>query len=814
MTKTHGILKTLPLVLLGLLLAPSAFAQQVTANVSSRFLARGEYARLEIVAEGREPDIAPSAPVIPGVKIDGGRAGSVSRGFMGRSLEFSYEFIISSYEVGRHVVPPINLIVGGQRVQTQPLEFWVFDPDQLQLSEVEAGGHMVTYFASFHTTKIKPFEGEALPTEIKIYIPLDLARAVEDWGVPEFERDNVTSWRFEPTDSRGQVNILGKTYLALAYPSTMAPSKAGKVGIGPATLRLTTQEVAYDQGFPRTAFKEVYLKIPKLELEAMPLPEGAPKGFDNAIGQFQLKAEIDKPEINDGESLGVNLTVTGSGNLDTLHAPKLSDETGWKVYTPIAIPRGEERRRLSGTSAFHQGLLPLEMKPLVPPFQLVYFDPEDGAYKTAMSEPIAIKMSPSTKAPLASQGPPPALQMPIERMSDILSIIKPAQLTVPAVSSLPGWLGHAIGGLIALGLLAKTFWNRVQPRFQRDPVRESKAAEIKQIAAITASDNIAFLKAAGSFIERWQGANPDPELKAVLADRDRICFRADKSTEPLPSSRRGEILSLLRKVSLLAVMLLTLGFTGRAQAADIAAEARDAFNAGKYEDAIRLWQSAGDYKDLSADVLYNIGNASYRLGSPGHAALYYRRALGKNATLEEARQNLRFIERKFGSISVQYSDYQHALAKIPLTGWNAMLWGGVWFTGLSLLVFPATRHGARIRYVATALLIFGPLLASLGALGRHYYPNDSIFAPIERQAVIISPGTTLHADAARTSPEVIDAPQGSLCEIIRVSGKWAYVSFATKTRGWVPVSSFEKLVPDSPPGIPKVTRPPADDSNA
>jgi hypothetical protein len=61
---------------------------------------------------------------------------------------------------------------------------------------------------------------------------------------------------------------------------------------------------------------------------------------------------------------------------------------------------------------------------------------------------------------------------------------------------------------------------------------------------------------------------------------------------------------------------------------------------------------------------------------------------------------------------------------------------------------------------------------------------------------------------------VIDAPQGSLCEIIRVSGKWAYISFATKTRGWVPVTSFEKLVPDSPPGIPKVTRPPGDDSNA
>ena len=108
----------------------------------------------------------------------------------------------------------------------------------------------------------------------------------------------------------------------------------------------------------------------------------------------------------------------------------------------------------------------------------------------------------------------------------------------------------------------------------------------------------------------------------------------------------------------------------------------------------------------------------------------------------------------------------------------------------------------------------GPLVASVGALGWRYYPNDSVFAPIEHRAVVIAPGTVVHTDAARTAPTVIDAPQGSLCEILQVTGKWAYISFATNTRGWVPVSALEKLIPDGTPGIPKVIKPAEDDSNA
>ena len=83
-----------------------------------------------------------------------------------------------------------------------------------------------------------------------------------------------------------------------------------------------------------------------------------------------------------------------------------------------------------------------------------------------------------------------------------------------------------------------------------------------------------------------------------------------------------------------------------------------------------------------------------------------------------------------------------------------------------------------------------------------------------KQAVVVGEKVVLHTDAARTSPEVIDAPPGSIAEVIRRSGDWAYVAFATKTRGWVLIDSIEMVIPTTKPQTPKLKKAAADGSSA
>jgi tetratricopeptide (TPR) repeat protein len=788
---------------------------QLSAQLTTRHLARGEQAFLEIAIPGRPPETMPVITPPPNVTIRATVPSAIPRQLPGRRIEYFYQYIVESYTVGRHVIPPVEILINGLKTRTEPIEFAVFNPDELQWSEATVAGRIMRYAAGFYITKDRPYEGEAIPTEIKIFIPREIAMTVEDWGIPEFERDGVACWRLEPSSMKGQLNVLGRQYVTVAYPSTLTPTRSGKVGIGPAKLRLTSTQIIVD-GFLQRVTEETFLTLPKLEFETTPLPPGAPVGFDNAIGSFALRANASETEVREGDPVSVDIIVTGSGNLDTLRAPRLQDPKGWKVYEATATQRGDERRQLAGSIIFQQLIKPLELQTAIPPFRLAYFDPTLKQYRSVTTDPIPLKILPSGGPAAPASGPPQALPLPIERMSDILAILRPAEWLIPAQPALPPWLGHALGGLLALALLVKALWLHLGPRLRKNPIKTAELSALEALSRTPGEDDILFLRNAGAFIERWLGEHPNPDLCAVLAERDTLCFLAEKPMSRL-GKRRKEILRLLRKAITACTILVAITLLGLPQTRasdDNVNPALSAYDSANFEEAIKLWLDAGDYSLLSPATLYNIGNACYRLGSPGHAALYYRRALVRDPGHEESRQNLRFIERKFGALTVQRPDYQYALARLPLPVWQAAVWTGTWLCVLALLVFPATRSGAPIRLAAIGVLVAAPLLAAVGGLGWHYYPDDSEFVPFARQAVIVADKVVVHSDASRTSPEVIDAPPGSLCEVVRLSGDWAYIAFATRTRGWVPAATLENVIPDKKPAPPKIRKPLATERSA
>jgi hypothetical protein len=785
---------------------------QTTSRMSTRFLARGEQSLLEVAIVGGDPQSQPSIAPIKNVVIQPAGTGARAKMLPGRKIEHVFEFIVASYEVGTYTIPPIEVTVAGVKSFTEPLDFKVFNPDDLQWSEVDIDGVPMRYASSFHTMNSSPYEGETTHSEIKVFVPRELV--VEDWGIPELKREGLTAWRFQPSDMRSQLNLLGQPYVSVAYPSSATPTRSGKINIGPAKVRLTTLLTILNP-FPTREYKYIFLDVPQLDLNAKPLPDGAPPGFDNAVGNFRISSSTSVTELKEGEPISVDLFVSGTGNLDTLRPPKLVDDRGWKIYEPTANQRGDERRQVSGNLIFHQFMRPLELMPAIPPFQLVFFDPKEEIYQIATSEAIPLTMIPGTPADTIADVTVQALPIPLERMTDILGVLKTTQLTQPSTTTIPPWTGHGIAVLIALGLIAKAFWMRFAHRFQKNPTHVARLIALRKIEKNSSAADVDFLKSTGSYIESWLMENPDPELKTILAERDAVCFLTEKPQSVLDPKRRQNILKTLRKAATACLAAATLLIVSpRSQAADISTQAIEAYDSAKFEVAIKLWLSAGDFESLSANTLYNIGNASYRAGSPGHAALFYRRALARTPSHDEARQNLRFIERKYGAITIQRPEYQYALTKLSRSTWQAMLWGGLWLCILAALVFPATRTGARIRIVAISALVLGPLLASIGLLGWRYFPNDSEFAPLARQAVVVIEKAVLHADAARTSPEVIDAPPGSLCEIIRESGDWAYVAFATRTRGWVPIKSIEKIIPENNPTPPKFSKPKADGKTA
>lgn len=76
------------------------------------------------------------------------------------------------------------------------------------------------------------------------------------------------------------------------------------------------------------------------------------------------------------------------------------------------------------------------------------------------------------------------------------------------------------------------------------------------------------------------------------------------------------------------------------------AKADSAYNRKNYEEAANLYAQAIEREGLSAGLLYNLGNAYYRLGKDGDAMLCYERARKLDPGNELINQNLNYLAMK------------------------------------------------------------------------------------------------------------------------------------------------------------------------
>jgi hypothetical protein len=98
-----------------------------------------------------------------------------------------------------------------------------------------------------------------------------------------------------------------------------------------------------------------------------------------------------------GESTTLDVVVRGSGNVQMIAEPRMGPLASFKIYDdqPTSkINRGGNS--LSGSRAFHKALVPMQAGDLtLPAAEITYFDPDDGSFRTARSEPIALTVLPS-----------------------------------------------------------------------------------------------------------------------------------------------------------------------------------------------------------------------------------------------------------------------------------------------------------------------------------------------------------------------------------------------------------------------------------
>jgi hypothetical protein len=165
------IIRTFVLLLLSL---NPLVGAPVEAKIYSSFLARGEKVLLEVRFDGVEPDNMPVFPKLEGIDIKPIGYGSADPK-PGERIAFRFQFVVSSYEVGQHIIPSAEVMVAGVKYKTAPIPIEIFNPDDLTWKEItskpEAAGEKVRYASIIKVPKKKIYQNQTVRAEIKIYVP-------------------------------------------------------------------------------------------------------------------------------------------------------------------------------------------------------------------------------------------------------------------------------------------------------------------------------------------------------------------------------------------------------------------------------------------------------------------------------------------------------------------------------------------------------------------------------------------------------------------------------------------------------------------
>lgn len=152
-----------------------------------------------------------------------------------------------------------------------------------------------------------------------------------------------------------------------------------------------------DDFFGGMAYKDVkvHLKSKPVKITVNPLPEaGKPADYTGAVGKFTITSNIDKTSLTTDDVANLKLTITGSGNLKLIEAPKLNLPNGLSYLDPVTIDTITGRTTtISGSKIITYPITPNNAgEYTIPPTVFTFYNTQTGEYVTLNTEAIKLNV--------------------------------------------------------------------------------------------------------------------------------------------------------------------------------------------------------------------------------------------------------------------------------------------------------------------------------------------------------------------------------------------------------------------------------------
>lgn len=243
-----------------------------------------------------------------------------------------------------------------------------------------------------------------------------------------------------------------------------------------------------------------------------------------------------------------------------------------------------------------------------------------------------------------------------------------------------------------------------------------------------------------------------------------------------------------RYILILALTLAGVSLNAQKMQEDAFARANAYYNNSQYDSALIVYNRIISDGYISTPLLYNMGNAYFKLRNVPMSIFYYERALKLDPNNEDVRNNLAIANAlttdKIEPLPVFFLTRWHRNVGNIFTADGWALLSIILFAALLLTIFlylTARRKGLKKSMFFTgifALLLF--VVSIVFSVQKSRYMNS------HDEAIITIPTITVKSSPSSSGVDLFVLHEGTKVEVKETDGSWDKIRMADGSVGWLP----------------------------
>lgn len=221
--------------------------------------------------------------------------------------------------------------------------------------------------------------------------------------------------------------------------------------------------------------------------------------------------------------------------------------------------------------------------------------------------------------------------------------------------------------------------------------------------------------------------------------------------------------------------------------------ANEFYSNQQYDSARVIYESLLEEDEFSFEIYYNLGNTFFKQNQLGNAILHWEKARKLSPSNQLVIENLNYaysLTRDKFDIEIKSEGFiKNFIYEKSPNFWSVLSISLALIVGLSIFLFFTSKND-RIHQISfyVSIVVFVLLIGSIvsASMQKSYLSNSNeAIVIIPRVQVLTSP----YSEAEKSFP----LHEGAKVEIIGEDGDWLEILVNKDNRGWMQVSSIEKI---------------------